>query len=76
MSDQLTEIDRNDLLVLRDLYKPDGSKNYIAYVTIDTYIHWFQQDPNVEHVKFYCLNGDFSHGTFVVIVSSTQVKTQ
>lgn len=69
MGDQLTEIDRNDLPKLRELYKPGSSRCYIVYMTIDNYIRWFRQDPNVEHVNFYCLNGDLSHGTFVITVS-------
>lgn len=69
MADRLTEIDRKDLPVLRDLYNPGSSRSYTAYVTIDTYIRWFQQDPNIKHLKIYCLNGDFSRGTFVVTVN-------
>lgn len=69
MVDKLIVIDRKDLPVLKALYTPNGSKNYTAYTTIDTYIRWFEQDSNVEHIKFFCLNGDFSDGTFVVIVS-------
>lgn len=66
--DKLTEIDRKDLPLLKGLYTPDGSKCYTTYTAIDTYIRWFEQDPNVKHIKFFCLNGDFSHGTFVVTV--------
>ncbi|XP_055309494.1 uncharacterized protein LOC129573206 [Sitodiplosis mosellana] len=66
MVDKLTEIARRDLPILKSLYTPDGSKNYIAFATVDTYIRWFEQDPNVKHIKFFCLNGDFSDGTFVV----------
>lgn len=63
------EIDRKDLPLLRDLYKADSSRRYITYVVIDTYIKWIQHDPNIEYLIFYCLNGDLSHGTFVVFVS-------
>lgn len=68
--DQLTEINRRDLPLLRNLYEPDGS---IAYTTIDTYIQWIQQDPHIEHLHFYCLNDDFSRGTFVVTVSAIKL---
>ncbi|XP_055298652.1 uncharacterized protein LOC129566591 isoform X3 [Sitodiplosis mosellana] len=64
--DQLTEIDRDDLPLLKSLYTPDGSKCYVTYTTIDTYIRWFQTDPNIKHIQFFCLNGDLSRGTFVV----------
>lgn len=69
MSDSLVEIERKDLRTLKQLYAPDGIKSYIAYTTIDNYIRWFEQNSNIKHVKFFCLNGDFSDGTFVVTVS-------
>lgn len=69
MGDQLTKISRKDLPDLRDSYKDGDFKNYLTYVTIDTYIRWFEQDPDVKHIQFYCLNDDLSHGTFVVTVS-------
>lgn len=67
--DQLTEIDRKDLPLLKNLYHLDGpTRCYATYTTIDTYIRWFQQDPIIKHIKFFCLNGDFSRGTFVFTV--------
>lgn len=69
MGDQLTKISRKDLPQLRDKYKDRDVKNYLTFVTIDTYIRWFQQDPDVKHIQFYCVNDDLSHGTFVVTVS-------
>lgn len=73
MSDKLTEIARNDLFQLRILYSPDESKNYTSFTAIDTYIRWFEQDPNVKHIKFFSLNGDFSDGTFVVTVRAFEI---
>lgn len=69
MADRLVEIGANDLQNLKNLYKSDGSKSYIAYMTIDNYLQWFQQDPNIKHVRIFCLNGDYSDGTFVITVS-------
>lgn len=69
MVDKLIKIDRKNLHILKTLYTPDASKNYTAFTTIDTYIRWFEQDPNVKNIIFFCLNDDFSDGTFVVIVS-------
>lgn len=69
MTDHLVEIEQKDWPNLKNLYTSNDSKNYIAYTTIDNYIRWFEQDPNIKHVHFYCLNGDFSDGTFVVTVS-------
>lgn len=69
MSDCLEEIRRNDWAKLRDLYALDGSRSYLAYTAIDNYIRWLEQNPALKHIKFYCLNGDFSDGTFAIIVS-------
>lgn len=69
MANRLVEIERKDWPKLRDLYQADGIRSYIAFTTIQNYICWFEQDPHIKHVKFYCLNGDFSDGTFVVTVS-------
>lgn len=69
MSDHLVEIDQKEWPKLRDLYKAKGSNRYVAYMTISNYIRWFEQDPNLKHIKFYSLNGDFSDGSFIVIVS-------
>lgn len=69
MSDRLVEIDRKDWSSLKQLYTPDGDKSYTAYITIDSYIRCIEQNPNDEYIKLYCLNGDFSDGTFAVTVS-------
>lgn len=69
--DILTEIDKKDLHLLWRLYKLDGVESYTrrTYITIDTYIRWFNQNPDLENIHFYCINGNFSNGTFVVTVS-------
>lgn len=69
MPDTLMEINRNDLPILQNLYKLNGSKGCIGYMTIGNYIGFFKQDPAVKHVNVYCLNGDFGDGTFVITVS-------
>lgn len=69
MTDQLVEISPKNLPILRDLYEPDGKKSYIAYATICNYIRWIEKDSNIKHVKIYCLNGDYSDGTFVATVN-------
>lgn len=43
---KLTEIDRKQLPFLRNLYAANASTNYISYVTVDTYMRWFEQDPD------------------------------
>lgn len=69
-TDRLTEIAVADWPKLRDLYKPvaNVTKSYTAFTTIENYIDWFKQDPNLGHVQFYCLNDDFSDGTFALTV--------
>lgn len=68
MTDQLIEIGREKLPILQNLFKSNGSLGYLGYMTIGNYIGFFDQDPNVKHVKIYCLNGEFSDGTFVITV--------
>lgn len=70
MIGHLTEIHRSDWKKLKDLYTSDGSKSYSAYTTIDNYIQWFEQNPSLKHIKFYCLNGDYSDGTFAIVVNT------
>lgn len=68
-TDRLVEINREDLRLLRSFYTPNSFKNVIACMTIDNYIRWFEEDPEIEGYKFFCLNGDFSDGTFILLVS-------
>lgn len=70
MSDRLVQIQNNDLANLKKLYTPNDSKGCsIAYMAIENYIRWLEQDPEEKrNIKFFCLNGDFSDGTFVVTV--------
>lgn len=71
-ADRLVEILPKDLSTLKNLYKSaeNDSRTHIAYESIDVYIRWLEQDPNAStYIKFYCLNGDFSDGTFIVTVS-------
>lgn len=69
MTDTLIEINRNDLPTLQKLFRSHESKNDISYMTLGNYIGFFEQDPSVKHVNVYCLNGDFSDGTFVITVN-------
>lgn len=69
MKEYLVEIESKYLPDLKKLYALDESKSYTAFTTIDYYIRCFELDPNVKHINVYCLNGDFSDGTFVVTVN-------
>lgn len=68
MTDRLVEIQYNDLAKLKRMYTPGDLKHYsIGYMTIENYTRWLEQNADEsEHIKFFCLNGDFSDGTFVV----------
>lgn len=68
-ADRLVEVPRADWPKLRDLYLPDKSKSYIAYTALESYISWCAVDPDIKHVMIYSLNGDFSDGTFAIIVN-------
>lgn len=71
-TDRLSEIPVADLPKLRDLYKSgtNVTKYNIAFITIETYIRWFKKNPSLPNVQIYCLNDDFSDGTFVLTVST------
>jgi hypothetical protein len=69
--DRLCEIPKESLLELRDLYDQDWPQNYNGYCLIDNYIRWYQSQPEIRHLKIYCLNDDWTDGTFVIVVSIT-----
>lgn len=71
MEHELTQINPKDLPSLQSLYDPNEPDGYIAFTTIDTYIRWFEQNPNLNNaeINFYSLSGDLSRGTFTVTVS-------
>lgn len=67
--DRLVEIPHSDLPALRDLFLPDWPKHIIGHDLVNNYIRWFAKDPTFNEATFYSLNGDWSDGTFIVIVS-------
>lgn len=70
---KLVKIGKSEYFALRDMYYPFRSTSHIGYSTMDNYIRWFEQDPNIQNVAVYCLNGDYSDGTFVAIVSNVTI---
>lgn len=66
--DEIFEIPCDELPSLRDLFLQNWPENMIGYYTIDNYIRWLTNDPNIRNLKIYSLNNDFRDGTFVVIV--------
>lgn len=69
-SDHLVEINRSELPQLRDLYLVNWPENMQGYYTVDNFIRWFEKKPIIKNLVFYCLNGDWSDGTFVAIVNN------
>lgn len=70
LMDNLVEIDVEDLQKLKTIFSSnDCNRSFLAYMTIDNHIRWFQHNPDIKFVRFFCLNGDFTDGTFVVAVS-------
>lgn len=69
MRDQKVEIAPKDWPELRDLY---DFKSDLAISTLDNYIRWMEKETTIENLSIYCLNGDWSDGTFVVVVTYQQ----
>jgi hypothetical protein len=67
--DQLIEIPKDSLVQLRDLFKKDWPKNHVGFYTVDNYIRWLQKEGEIKNLKIYSLNGDWSDGTFLVVVT-------
>lgn len=70
MEDFVVEIVQKERHILRDLYAQNKKEHYLAYATIENFIQLIDQNQNEKHVKLFCLNGDFSDGTFIAIVSN------
>lgn len=55
---------------LRDLYLFEWPKNVFGYYTVHNYIKLCKRSKDFEnHSKIYCVNGDWSDGTFIYVVS-------
>lgn len=65
MKDYFVEIAVENWQKLRDSYK----RNSVAFCTIDNFIRFLARDLNVKHIHLFCLNGDYSDGTFAAFVS-------
>lgn len=73
--DHIVELTPNFWHKLQDLL--NWPENQIGYLLVDDYIKWAEKVAvnHIKNVKFYTLNGDFSDGTFVVVVSEVDFKT-
>lgn len=69
LSMRIQEIPAADWSVLRDKFLIDWPKNMLGYYTVDNFVRWKSYEPDIEHLNLYALDGDWSDGTFVAVVS-------
>lgn len=73
IGDKIIELTPNFWPELREKFKTNWPEHQIGHLLVDDYIKWVEicdLDTNyIKNVKIFTLNGDFSDGTFVVIVS-------
>lgn len=70
MQDKICEVPPTQWVELRDMFAADWPRNIYAYNLLENYLQWRERDPKIKNLKVYSLNGDWSDGTFVVVVSS------
>lgn len=66
---RLVKIPKQNWSELRDLFKVNWPENILGYSTIDNYYTWNKKDSDIKDLVIYSLNGDWSDGTYIVIVS-------
>lgn len=69
MTDQIVEVERENWTNLRNFFLKDWPNNVVGYYTIDNFIKWTEKEPNTKNLHIYSLNGDWTDGTFAVIVN-------
>lgn len=69
MPNSITQIHYSEWIKLRNLFKINWPENIASYLTIDNFIRWYKQHPNINYISFYSLNDDWSDGTFLIVVS-------
>lgn len=69
ITDRLVEIPRADWPTLRDLYRHEWPRHFLVVQTIDTFIRWTEQQPTIDDLHIFSLNGDWSDGTCLAVVS-------
>lgn len=68
MTNQLVKIESKDWPQLRELYLPETSETILGLSTINNYIRWTADEPQIDNLTIYSLNGDWLDGTFAVVV--------
>lgn len=67
-TDKLVIISQSHWETLRDLYLTNWPTNILGYYTIDNYIRWIEKLPTIKDLFLYSLNGEWSDGTYAVVV--------
>lgn len=70
MENHLVAIESEQWESLKSLYLPETPDTILGLSTISNYARWIQQNQHIENLSIYSLNGDWSDGTFVVVVSN------
>ena len=66
---KLVDIPASEWCNLQEKYLANWPRHMLGYYTIDNFIKWQKIDSNIKNLNCYCLDGDWSDGTFVFIVS-------
>lgn len=61
--------------MLRNIFQPNISKNYLSSSLLDYYIRWLEQSPESLDIVLYSLNGDWSDGTFLALWQTHNVRS-
>ena len=69
MIDALKKIPQSEWENLRDLYLASWPETCYGYYAIDNYVQWKRKGISLENFHIFCLNGDWSDGTFIIEVS-------
>ncbi|EDW03369.1 uncharacterized protein LOC6562000 [Drosophila grimshawi] len=74
MTAQLTTITETaDLKALRELYEQEWPKHCVGHFWLDNYVHWLAKEPQLKHLKFYTLNGDWRRDGLFILVHRYQL---
>lgn len=69
INNQLVKVNHADWPALRDLYQSDWPEHFLGFSTVDTFIRWTEQQPDIKNLAIYSLNGNWADGTFVCVVN-------
>ena len=68
-ADKLTEIQREDWELLRDMFRKNWPEHRIGYFILDNYIQWTNKNVDFEDLEVWSLNDSWrANGTYVLMV--------